>query len=182
MKGRRTTARMVAEVYRRLLAHHGPQGWWPSDGPFETIVGAILTQNTAWTNVERALANLRAADAMTPSAIRALPDEELAALAIEKLRKRGEREEKDLRETLERQRDRVREELAKHDREFQQLTLDFDDEDKRQLESNMRSWRTRLEQFDRDLEREPQRIREFYEVRAKRIEPVGLVYLWPETN
>ena len=40
----------------------------------------------------------------------------------------------------------------------------------------------RLEQFDRDLEREPQRIREFYEVRAKRIEPVGLVYLWPETN
>jgi hypothetical protein len=46
----------------------------------------------------------------------------------------------------------------------------------------VRSWRTRLEQFDRDLEREPQRIREFYEVRAKRIEPVGLVYLWPETN
>ncbi len=76
----------------------------------------------------------------------------------------------------------MREELAKHDREFQQLTLDFDDEDKRQLEFNMRSWRTRLEQFDRDLEREPQRIREFYEVRAKRIEPVGLVYLWPETN
>ena len=80
MKGRRTTARLVPEIYRRLLAHHGPQGWWPSDGPFETIVGAILTQNTAWTNVERALANLRAADAMTPSAIRALPDEELAAL------------------------------------------------------------------------------------------------------
>jgi len=108
--------------------------------------------------------------------------EELAALAIEKLRKRGEREEKDLRETLERQRDRVREELAKHEGEFQQLTLDFDDEDKRQLESNMRSWRIRLEQFDRDLKREPQRIREFYEVRAKRVEPVGLVYLWPETN
>ncbi len=59
---------------------------------------------------------------------------------------------------------------------------DFDDEEKRQLEADMRSWRTRLEQFDRDLEREPQRIREFYEVRATRIEPVGLVYLWPETN
>ncbi len=102
--------------------------------------------------------------------------------ASPKLRKRGEREEKDLRETLERQRDRVREELAKHDREFQQFTLDFDDQDKRQLELNMRSWRTRLEQFDRDLEREPQRVREFYEVRAKRVEPVGLVYLWPETN
>ena len=46
----------------------------------------------------------------------------------------------------------------------------------------MRSWRIRLEQFDRDLEREPQRIRAFYKVRAKRVEPVGLVYLWPETN
>jgi superfamily II DNA or RNA helicase/DNA-binding transcriptional regulator YiaG len=108
--------------------------------------------------------------------------EELAALAIDKLRKRGAQEEKDLRETLERQRERVREELAKHEGEFHQLTLGFDEEDKRQLELNMRSWRGRLEQFDRDLEREPQRIRGFYEVRAKRVEPVGLVYLWPETN
>jgi hypothetical protein len=76
----------------------------------------------------------------------------------------------------------IREQLAKSEGEFQQLTLDFGDEEKRQLESDMRSWRTRLEQFDRDLEREPQRVRAFYEVRAKRVEPVGLVYLWPETN
>ena len=108
--------------------------------------------------------------------------EELAALAIEKLKQRGEREEKDLRETLERQRKRVQEELAKHDGEFQQFTLDFRDEEKRQLESDIRSWRTRLEQFDSELEREPQRIRSFYDVRAKRVEPVGLVYLWPESN
>jgi superfamily II DNA or RNA helicase len=108
--------------------------------------------------------------------------EELAALAIEKLRQRGKLEERDLCETLERQRERVREELAKHEGEFEQLTLDFDEDEKRQLESDMRSWRTRLTQFDRDLKREPQRIREFYEVRAQRIEPVGLVYLWPETN
>jgi superfamily II DNA or RNA helicase len=108
--------------------------------------------------------------------------EELAALAIEKLQWRGEREEKDLRETLERQRVRVREELARHEGEFEQLTLDFREEEKRQLESNMRSWRTRLQQFDRDLELEPRRIRQFYDVRAKRIEPVGLVYLWPETS
>lgn len=46
----------------------------------------------------------------------------------------------------------------------------------------MSAWRTRLAQFDRELEQEPQRIRDFYEVRARRIEPVGLVYLWPETN
>ncbi len=46
----------------------------------------------------------------------------------------------------------------------------------------MRYWRTRLDQFDRDLEREPGRIRAFYEVQTPRVEPVGLVYLWPETN
>jgi superfamily II DNA/RNA helicase len=107
---------------------------------------------------------------------------ELAALAIQKLEQRGAHEEKNLRETLERQRERVREELAKNEGGFEQFTLDFGDEEKRQLESDMRSWRIRLEQFDRDLEREPQRIRAFYEVRAKRVEPVGLVYLWPETN
>ena len=108
--------------------------------------------------------------------------EELAALAIEKLKQRGVREEKDLRETLERQRERVREELAKKEAGFEQLTLSFRDEEKRQLESDMRSWRNRLEQFEHDLESEPQRIRNFYDVRAQRIEPVGLVYLWPETN
>jgi hypothetical protein len=107
---------------------------------------------------------------------------ELAALAIDKLRKRGEREERNLRETLERQRERVREELGRHEGQFQQLTLDFDEEERRQLESNMRGWRGRLEQFDRDLVREPQRVREFYEVHATRVEPVGLVYLWPETG
>jgi hypothetical protein len=108
--------------------------------------------------------------------------EELAVLAIEKLRRRGEREERDLRETLERQRERVREELAKHELQFEQLTFDFGEEERRQLESDMRSWRNRLEHFERDLQQEPHRVREFYEVRAKRIEPVGLVYLWPETN
>ncbi len=108
--------------------------------------------------------------------------QEMASLAIDKLRERGEHEEKDLRDTLERQRQRVQDELARHEGDFKQLTLDFDEEERRQLEANMRSWGNRLEQFDRDLEREPQRVREFYEVRATRIEPVGLVYLWPETN
>lgn len=70
-----------AEVYARLLAAYGPQGWWPGgDDPFEVIAGAILTQNTAWTNVERALANLRAADALSVRAMRELPPGELAAL------------------------------------------------------------------------------------------------------
>ena len=48
-------------IYRRLLNAYGPQGWWPGDSRFEMIAGAILTQAAAWRNVERALANLRAA-------------------------------------------------------------------------------------------------------------------------
>jgi superfamily II DNA or RNA helicase len=108
--------------------------------------------------------------------------EELAAIAVEKLRRRGEQEARELRETLERQCERVRGELARHEGELEQLTLDFGDEERRQLEADMKSWRSRLAQFDRDLAQEPLRIRSFYEVRARRIEPVGLVYLWPETN
>ena len=62
------------------------------------------------------------------------------------------------------------------------LDLGLEGDDARQLEQNIKSWRVRLEQFERDLAVEPQRLREFYEVRATRIEPVGLVYLWPESN
>ena len=107
---------------------------------------------------------------------------ELAATAAERLRERGARESRELDDTLRRQRERVVEELERHQGRFRQITLDFDDEERRQLQSNMRYWRTRLDQFDRDLEREPPRIRAFYEVQAQRVEPVGLVYLWPETN
>ncbi len=107
---------------------------------------------------------------------------ELSALAIQKLAQRGSRDEKDLRETLERQRDRVREKLTKSEGAFEQMTFGFSEEEVRQVESDMRSWRIRLEQFNRDLDQEPRRIRSFYEVRATRVEPVGLVYLWPESN
>ena len=108
--------------------------------------------------------------------------EDLAADAVRKLRDRGARESRDLHDTLERQRGRVAEELARHEHELPQLTLDFDIEERRQLEADMRSWQRRLEQFDRELETEPQRIADFYEVRATRVEAVGLVYLWPDTN
>ncbi len=74
------------------------------------------------------------------------------------------------------------EEIARHEEKYEQLALGLDDAARRQLEMNMRYWPTRLKQFDRDLEQEPQRVRDFYEVRAKRVEPIGLVYLWPETN
>ena len=108
--------------------------------------------------------------------------EEIAELATRRLRERGEREARDLEETLRRQRERIVEELDRHEGRFTQIALDFDEDERRQLQSNMRYWRTRLDQFDRDLKQEPGRIRAFYEVQAKRVEPVGLVYLWPETN
>ena len=72
--------RRLRAVYRRLHARYGPQHWWPARTPFEVVVGAVLTQNTAWSNVERAIANLDAAGALTPKALLALPPPALAAL------------------------------------------------------------------------------------------------------
>ena len=70
----------LIDIYRRLLAHFGPQHWWPAEEPFEVIVGAILTQSAAWDNVEKAIANLRAAEALSPRALRRLSLSKLATL------------------------------------------------------------------------------------------------------
>ena len=67
-------AHPLLRMYRILLEHYGPRGWWPGDSPFEVVVGAILTQNTAWANVEKAIANLKALDAMTPEGLGRLPE------------------------------------------------------------------------------------------------------------
>lgn len=73
-------AHNLRRIYDLLFAAYGPQRWWPADEPFEVIVGAILTQSTAWSNVEKAIANLKAADALSPSALHQMPTEELARL------------------------------------------------------------------------------------------------------
>jgi endonuclease-3 related protein len=70
----------IRTFYRTLLAAWGPQHWWPAHTPFEVVVGTFLTQNTAWTNVERALANLRAANLLSLEAIRQVPLPELERL------------------------------------------------------------------------------------------------------
>jgi endonuclease-3 related protein len=70
----------LQNLYNRLYDHYGPQRWWPADSPFEVIVGAILTQNTNWQNVERAISNLRSASALDPTSIRNLPIAELETL------------------------------------------------------------------------------------------------------
>jgi endonuclease-3 related protein len=76
----RLHAGRLRAAYRRMLAAYGPQDWWPGDTPFEIMVGAVLTQNTAWTNVERAIANLKAAAALSPETIVSLPPDRLAQL------------------------------------------------------------------------------------------------------
>jgi len=61
------------ELHDILLAAFGPQHWWPAGTPFEVAVGAVLTQNTAWSNVEQAIRALAAKQALTPAGILALP-------------------------------------------------------------------------------------------------------------
>lgn len=68
------------EVYERLVDAYGPQHWWPGESALEVMVGAVLTQNTSWRNVERAIENLREADVLSPAALHDVPREELAEL------------------------------------------------------------------------------------------------------
>ena len=61
-------AKLLA-VYEYLLNRYGRQAWWPAESPFEVMLGALLTQNTSWSNVEKALANLKQQCALTPEAL-----------------------------------------------------------------------------------------------------------------
>ena len=64
-----TIKRDLQEFYHHMAKHYGPTHWWPGDTPFEIAIGAILTQNTAWTNVERAIKNLKKAKLLSPKKI-----------------------------------------------------------------------------------------------------------------
>lgn len=75
-----TISEILRSIYQRLMDRYGPQHWWPAREPFEVIVGAILTQSAAWTNVEKAIDNLRTAGKLSPEMLRRLPDAELASL------------------------------------------------------------------------------------------------------
>lgn len=70
----------LLEYYNELFRKLGPQKWWPAKTPFEVIVGAILTQNTAWTNVEKAIANLRRERLLNPTSLERVPQAKLARL------------------------------------------------------------------------------------------------------
>ena len=73
-------ANLILQIQQKLQEHYGPLHWWPADHPFEVVVGAILTQNTAWTNVERAIDNLKHADAMIPEMLAGMPIQQLEQL------------------------------------------------------------------------------------------------------
>lgn len=70
----------LMEVFDLLLSTYGPQGWWPGDSPFEVIVGAVLTQNTAWQNVAQAIANLKREGLLDASALLDAEPETVKAL------------------------------------------------------------------------------------------------------
>jgi endonuclease-3 related protein len=70
----------IPQYYTALLARYGPQNWWPARSRFEVIVGAYLTQNTNWSNVEKAMANLRRARRLSVSAMRQISLDELETL------------------------------------------------------------------------------------------------------
>jgi endonuclease-3 related protein len=75
-----TAVQRLHHMHDWLFQAYGPQHWWPAKTPFEVILGAYLTQNTSWKAVERSLANLRAADALTLDGLRSLPLSKLQRL------------------------------------------------------------------------------------------------------
>jgi endonuclease III related protein len=75
-----TTRETLNRMFELLSSAWGPQHWWPGETPFEVMVGAVLTQNTNWRNVEKAIRNLKARDLLSPAALAQLPAHELAEL------------------------------------------------------------------------------------------------------
>ncbi len=77
---RRIAARRLRRMYEHLVERFGPQQWWPAKSALEVVVGAYLTQNTAWTSVERSVGNLAARGALSISGLRAIEEDELRGL------------------------------------------------------------------------------------------------------
>ncbi len=76
----RDQKKILTDIYKALYSHFGPQNWWPGDSPFEIAVGAILTQNTNWTNVEKAIGNLKNGKVLNADALHTISHSRLASL------------------------------------------------------------------------------------------------------
>ena len=79
-KSSKESKKILYVIYKKLYRAFGPQHWWPGDTPFEISVGAILTQNTNWTNVEKAIQNLKRKNALSVRALHPMPVKVLAEL------------------------------------------------------------------------------------------------------
>lgn len=79
-KAQSRTGQKLLEMFDLMLDHFGPQNWWPAESALEVMVGAVLTQNTNWKNVEKAVKNLKDKGLLSVAAINATPGEELAQL------------------------------------------------------------------------------------------------------
>ncbi len=75
-----TIPERINKIYRLLYTKYGPQGWWPGDSELECVLGAILTQNTSWTNVEKAIQNLKDLNVISVEMLRLITTDELAQL------------------------------------------------------------------------------------------------------
>src|SRR3990172_13237610 len=71
---------LLMQIYHKLYRCYGPMDWWPGETPFEVMVGAILTQNTSWKNVEKAIGRLKEKKLLSPKGIRQLRKSTLASL------------------------------------------------------------------------------------------------------
>ncbi len=123
-----------------------------------------------------------------PDLVELLPELEARSRAAEQaatelLLKRGQAESAAMSDLLEDQKRRIEKELATYRRKTEQELFEgFADDERRTLEANRRSWEEWLVNVEGDIAREPQRIRDFYAVRSRRLEPIGIAYLWPETG
>ena len=75
-----STRERINKIYKLLFQKYGPQGWWPGDSELECILGAILTQNTSWTNVEKAIQNLKNLNLISVKKLKLITTNELAEL------------------------------------------------------------------------------------------------------
>ena len=76
----KSTSKKLLQIYKKLLSDIGPRYWWPADSPFEVIMGAILTQNTSWKNVEKAIGALKERNMLDPIKIHTLGEKPLAKI------------------------------------------------------------------------------------------------------
>ncbi len=145
---------------------------------FERLDASLLNEGVPNETVETMLRTAMARDIeeLLPHLQKRADD--YADDAVAKLTQRSEEEAKQMRGILEAQRKHIHATTAKH----AQTALPFEGEERRQFEANQSRWLKRLAEIETELDMEPERVRDVYRVFARRVEPVGLVYLWPSAS